>query len=70
VLSWIVLFAREFKVTATRSPGVPVKNYIDQSQEFALWHVRACSGCPGLLDQRRFALGAVCAGWCWVSSLT
>jgi O-antigen ligase len=35
-LSWIVLFAPELKVTATMSPGVPVKNYIDQSQEFAL----------------------------------
>jgi len=34
VLSWVVLFAPQFKVTATASVGVPVKNYIDQSQEF------------------------------------
>jgi O-antigen ligase len=35
-LSWIVLFAPQLKVTSTVSQGVPVKNYIDQSQEFAL----------------------------------
>jgi hypothetical protein len=33
-LSWIVLFAPEW--TAGKNPGVPLKNYIDQSQEFAL----------------------------------
>ena len=36
MLSWVVLFVPELKVTATASDGVPVKNYIDQSQEFAL----------------------------------
>ncbi|MBR0840338.1 O-antigen ligase family protein [Bradyrhizobium liaoningense] len=35
-LSWIVLFDPDWKITATASPGVPVKNYIDQSQEFTL----------------------------------
>ena len=35
-LSWIVLYAPWMKLTATASDGVPVKNYIDQSQEFAL----------------------------------
>ena len=35
-LSWIVLIAPEFKIAHTASDGVPVKNYIDQSQEFAL----------------------------------
>jgi O-antigen ligase len=35
LLSWIVLFDPALKVTATVSDGVPVKNYIDQSQEFA-----------------------------------
>ena len=34
--SWIVLFDPAWKITATASPGVPVKNYIDQSQEFTL----------------------------------
>ena len=36
VLSWIVLLAPELKLAATASDGVPVKNYIDQSQEFSL----------------------------------
>ncbi|WP_024509784.1 O-antigen ligase family protein [Bradyrhizobium sp. ARR65] len=36
LLSWIVLFDPALKIAATVSDGVPVKNYIDQSQEFAL----------------------------------
>ena len=36
ILSWIVLFAPALKPAQTLSAGVPVKNYIDQSQEFAL----------------------------------
>jgi O-antigen ligase len=36
LLSWIVLFVPALKITVTASAGVPVKNYIDQSQEFAL----------------------------------
>ena len=36
MLSWIVLFFPQMKLTQTASAGVPVKNYIDQSQEFAL----------------------------------
>lgn len=36
VFSWIVLLHPAWKITATASSGVPVKNYIDQSQEFTL----------------------------------
>jgi len=36
VFSWIVLYTPDWKITATASSGVPVKNYIDQSQEFTL----------------------------------
>lgn len=36
VFSWIVLLHPAWKLTATASDGVPVKNYIDQSQEFTL----------------------------------
>ncbi len=36
VFSWIVLLDPTLKLTATASSGVPVKNYIDQSQEFTL----------------------------------
>jgi O-antigen ligase len=59
-LSWIVLFAPEFKVASTASPGVPVKNYIDQSQEFALCLFALAPLVLSLFDQRRFALAAAC----------
>ena len=36
LLSWVVVFVPALKIAATASDGVPVKNYIDQSQEFAL----------------------------------
>jgi O-antigen ligase len=36
VFSWIVLLDPALKLTETASSGVPVKNYIDQSQEFTL----------------------------------
>ena len=36
VLSWIVLFFPALKPAVTASEGVPIKNYIDQSQEFSL----------------------------------
>jgi O-antigen ligase len=36
ILSWIVLFVPSLKLAHTVSAGVPVKNYIDQNQEFAL----------------------------------
>lgn len=36
VFSWTVLLDPAWKITATASAGVPVKNYIDQSQEFTL----------------------------------
>src|ERR1700716_4020151 len=35
-LSWIVLFVPQWKIAAPEQAGVPLKNYIDQSQEFAL----------------------------------
>lgn len=36
IFSWIVLLNPAWKIAATASAGVPVKNYIDQSQEFTL----------------------------------
>ena len=36
ILSWIVFYAPQFKLGPTASDGVPIKNYIDQSQEFTL----------------------------------
>jgi O-antigen ligase len=59
-LSWVVLFAPEFKVTSTASTGVPVKNYIDQSQEFALCLFAVAPLAVSLFDRRRIALATVC----------
>ncbi|WP_342722206.1 O-antigen ligase family protein [Bradyrhizobium sp. B097] len=36
ILSWIVLALPQLKLAHTASDGVPVKNYLDQSQEFVL----------------------------------
>ncbi|WP_407654296.1 O-antigen ligase family protein [Bradyrhizobium prioriisuperbiae] len=60
VLSWIVLVAPGLKVTATTNPGVPVKNYIDQSQEFTLCMFALASPALALFRQRRFAWAAAC----------
>ncbi|MGX9944837.1 O-antigen ligase family protein [Bradyrhizobium denitrificans] len=60
-LSWIVLFAPELKVTATVSAGVPVKNYIDQSQEFALCMVALAPCVTALYAQQRYVAAGACA---------
>lgn len=36
ILSWVTVFVPNLTPTANLRPGVPVKNYIDQSQSFAL----------------------------------
>ena len=59
-LSWIVLFVPELKVTATKDAGVPVKNYIDQSQEFALCMVALVPLAVTSYKQHRFALLTAC----------
>jgi O-antigen ligase len=61
VLSWIVFFAPELKLAVTGSAGVPVKNYIDQSQEFALCMVALSPVVLRLYRERRFALAGVSA---------
>jgi hypothetical protein len=60
VLSWIVLFAPGLKPAHTLSAGVPVKNYIDQSQEFAL--CAFALAVPALIAIRRkdWKLTALC----------
>jgi O-antigen ligase len=60
-LSWIVLFAPEMKIASTASPGVPVKNYIDQSQEFALCLFALAPLFLAFFQQRRVVLAAICA---------
>ncbi len=60
-LSWIVMFAPELKLTATKNAGVPVKNYIDQSQEFALCMVALTPFVVTLFRQGRRLAAAACA---------
>jgi len=60
-LSWIVFFAPEWKFAPTLNAGVPVKNYIDQSQEFTLCMFALAPYVITLLRQRRFIEAAVFA---------
>ncbi|WP_244558943.1 O-antigen ligase family protein [Bradyrhizobium brasilense] len=61
ILSWIVLALPQLKLAHTASDGVPVKNYLDQSQEFAL--CAFALALPALTTLRarqwRFAAGAI-----------
>ncbi len=61
MLSWVVLFFPQLKLAPTASAGVPVKNYIDQSQEFALCaFALAVPALRAFRDrQRLIALGCV-----------
>ena len=61
VFSWIVLFAPQLKLTVASNAGVPVKNYIDQSQEFALCMVALAPFIISFCKQHRYALAAACA---------
>jgi len=60
VMSWIVLFFPDLTLkargTGVDSPGIFVKNYIDQSQEFALCAVALAFPIVTLLRDRKIAL--------------
>jgi O-antigen ligase len=58
-MSWIVAFYPELTIKPHIDYGVPVKNYIDQSQEFALCAVALAYPVFSLLQQRKFALAAL-----------
>jgi O-antigen ligase len=60
-LSWIVLFAPEWKIVATEDAGVPLKNPISQSQEFALCIFALAPLVLEFFSQRRLALATACA---------
>jgi O-antigen ligase len=61
VLSWLVLYFPELKLSATANAGVPVKNYIDQSQAFALCMVALLPFVLTLVRLHRHAAAAACA---------
>jgi O-antigen ligase len=60
-LSWIVLFAPDWNIATTGAAGVPLKNYIDQNQEFALCVFALAPLVLVFFEQRRLALAAACA---------
>jgi O-antigen ligase len=69
VMSWIVAFypTLSLKPVANAEPGIFVKNYIDQSQEFALCAVALAYPIFNLLRARKFGLalllGAIALGF-------
>jgi O-antigen ligase len=58
--SWAIYFAPGLKFVATENAGVPVKNYIDQSQELALCLFAAAPLLLTLLKARRWGASL---GW-------
>ena len=58
--SWAVLYAPDWRMTHWTVAGVPIKNSIDQSYEFALCVFALATSVLALFNQRRFALAAVC----------
>ncbi|MCS3725818.1 O-antigen ligase family protein [Bradyrhizobium betae] len=60
VYSWIVLLDPAWKITTTASAGVPVKNYIDQSQEFTLCAFALALPALNFWRDRRMVATAAC----------
>ncbi|KWV54231.1 ligase [Bradyrhizobium macuxiense] len=60
ILSWIVLALPGLKLAHTASDGVPVKNYIDQTQEFALCAFALALPALTALRAQRWAVAAAC----------
>ncbi len=58
--SFVVLFAPWLKISVTLGDGVPVKNYIDQSQEFALCMVALASPALTFASDRKWRLALAC----------
>ena len=61
VMSWVVAYEPRLALKSGADYGIPVKNYIDQSQEFALCAVALAYPIVRLLGQKRFAQAALLA---------
>ena len=59
-LSWVVFFAPQWKIVATETAGVPLKNSINQSQEFGLCILALAPLVLTFVKSRRFVLAALC----------
>jgi O-antigen ligase len=60
-MSWVVAYEPQLALKPGADYGIPVKNYIDQSQEFALCAVALAYPIVSLLSQKRFAQAALLA---------
>lgn len=54
ILSWVTFFLPKFNLSAAHNPGIPVKNYIDQCQEFTFCLFAIAPLVAGWFGQRRF----------------
>lgn len=61
IMSWIVALDPRLSIKPVTEYGVPVKNYIDQSQEFALCAVALVYLSVKFFNQRKFLAGALLA---------
>jgi O-antigen ligase len=61
MMSWIVAYEPQLALKSGADYGIPVKNYIDQSQEFALCAVALAYPIMNLLGQKRFTQAALLA---------
>nr|WP_228747803.1 O-antigen ligase family protein [Bradyrhizobium sp. BR 10289] len=62
IFSWITVFVPNLTSTASLQPGVPVKNYIDQSQSFALCAIVLAWPILQSFKSRRIGLGLFLLG--------
>jgi O-antigen ligase len=61
VMSWVVAYAPQLALKSGAYYGIPVKNYIDQSQEFTLCAVAVVYPIVRLFGQKRFTQAALLA---------
>ena len=61
LMSWVVAYEPRLALKSGADYGIPVKNYIDQSQEFALCAVALAYPIVSLLGQKRFTKAALLA---------
>src|SRR6202011_263508 len=61
MMSWVVAHEPQLALKSGADYGIPVKNYIDQSHEFALCAVALAYPIASLLGQKRFAKAALLA---------
>lgn len=54
VMSWVVAYEPQLALKSNGEYGIPVKNYIDQSQEFALCAVALAYPIVSLVGQKKF----------------